>query len=474
MVKVSIKWGKQKFDDIELDLNEPPVVFKGQIYALTNVLPERQKIMVKGGMLKDDADWNKLGIKDGHVFMLMGSAEADIPKAPTEKTVFVEDLNTDEAAAMNQALYPAGLENLGNTCYMNATLQCMKAVPELGSALKGFRGGMQDSDTSNNVTVAMRDLFGLLSHSNQSIPPLSFLQVLRTAFPQFAQQANNGAYMQQDAEECWTQILLSLGQKLPNPDSNDKPSQQNSAITKIFGGDLESVLSNDENPDEPKVVKSDPFIKLSCHISKDTLFLLEGLKEGLTEHISKQSESLGREAKYTRTSKISRLPNYLTIQFVRFFWKSDTKMKAKIVKPVEFPLIMDAYELCNDTLKSTLQPNRKEFQEFEEKAIETAKKQKLGKQEEDKMQIDNKDDPLWDATNKPTGQYELFAVLTHKGRMADAGHYVAWVKESNDKWLKFDDDVVSQVNNEEIKKLSGKGGGDWHMAYLVVYRPRTK
>jgi hypothetical protein len=35
-----------------------------------------------------------------------------------------------------------------------------------------------------------------------------------------------------------------------------------------------------------------------------------------------------------------------------------------------------------------------------------------------------------------------------------------------DKWLKYDDDKVSFVNDEEIKKLSGKGGGDWHMAYL--------
>jgi uncharacterized UBP type Zn finger protein len=26
--------------------------------------------------------------------------------------------------------------------------------------------------------------------------------------------------------------------------------------------------------------------------------------------------------------------------------------------------------------------------------------------------------------------YELFAVVTHKGRDADGGHYVAWVRES--------------------------------------------
>ena len=36
---------------------------------------------------------------------------------------------------------------------------------------------------------------------------------LRGKYPQFAQQ-RNGFYMQQDAEECWTQLLYSLRERL--------------------------------------------------------------------------------------------------------------------------------------------------------------------------------------------------------------------------------------------------------------------
>jgi len=76
-----------------------------------------------------------------------------------------------------------------------------------------------------------------------------------------------------------------------------------------------------------------------------------------------------------------------------------------------------------------------------------------------------------------SGWYELNGAVTHKGRSADGGHYVGWVRENidatpgspaADKWLKFDDDVVSPANSQEILDLCG--GGDWHMAYILFYR----
>ena len=60
-----------------------------------------------------------------------------------------------------------------------------------------------------------------------------------------------------------------------------------------------------------------------------------------------------------------------------------------------------------------------------------------------------------------TGCYELMGVVTHKGRSADSGHYIGWVRQSpgSDFWWKYDDDIVSEVGTAEILNL--KGGGDW-------------
>lgn len=66
------------------------------------------------------------------------------------------------------------------------------------------------------------------------------------------------------------------------------------------------------------------------------------------------------------------------------------------------------------------------------------------------------------------GKYELTGVLTHKGRSADSGHYVSWVKQHDGSWVLFDDDELIMKKDEDVLALCG--GGDWHMAYLLLYR----
>ena len=138
-IKVSVKWNKQVFSDVEIDLSDDIPTFKAQIYALSNVPVEGQKILAKGKMLKDDQQWSAYpAIKEGVQLMLMGTAQGGELKDPSTKIKFVEDMTQEEKAAAMKAkgsIMSAGLENLGNTCYMNSVVQMFKRVPELNKAL---------------------------------------------------------------------------------------------------------------------------------------------------------------------------------------------------------------------------------------------------------------------------------------------------------------------------------------------------
>ncbi len=105
-MKVEVKWQKEVFKEVEVDLDQPPSVFKMQLFSLTGVPPERQKVMgVKGGLLKDDADWRKLGLKEGQKLTMMGTAET-LPEAPKTQQTFMEDLPEEEQDTSGVASCP--------------------------------------------------------------------------------------------------------------------------------------------------------------------------------------------------------------------------------------------------------------------------------------------------------------------------------------------------------------------------------
>ena len=72
MLIVKVKWNKEIFE-VDVDPSEDPTIFKAQMYALTNVPVDSQKIMIKGKVLKDNDDLSKLGLKNAMMVMMMGS-----------------------------------------------------------------------------------------------------------------------------------------------------------------------------------------------------------------------------------------------------------------------------------------------------------------------------------------------------------------------------------------------------------------
>lgn len=63
----------------------------------------------------------------------------------------------------------AGLRNLGNTCYMNSTVQCLFRIPELRQSLQQLAPEMQSSGafhpSAKRLAEGAKDLFAVsLSH----------------------------------------------------------------------------------------------------------------------------------------------------------------------------------------------------------------------------------------------------------------------------------------------------------------------
>jgi ubiquitin carboxyl-terminal hydrolase 14 len=274
--------------------------------------------------------------------------------------------------------------------------------------------------------------------------------------------------------------------------------------------------------DEAPVVTTDLARKLVCSIQggsdaravTNVSHVAEGIALSLEEgSIEKHSAVLGRNALWKRTQRLARLPPILTVQFGRFYWKAtpDSQdhpngVKCKVMKPVAFSSTMDVYEFCSVAVQKVLKVHRDAAIKAEEERLFAKDKAKEAADGDAEMKEATEEDPDLQAAlalsmqteevvveaQPPVGPglpqdfqglYELFAVVTHKGRDADGGHYMSWVKadtapgekiadtdETNDDWYVFDDDEVSPCKTEDVLKL--KGGGDWHMSYLNFYRAK--
>jgi ubiquitin carboxyl-terminal hydrolase 14 len=200
----------------------------------------------------------------------------------------------------------------------------------------------------------------------------------------------------------------------------------------------------------------------------------------------------------------------LQCHFVRFYWKREINKKAKIMRKVTFPFELDASEYCTDELRAKLIPVRDRLRDLRKDAEDRERARKRlkrsaaspddvaggnagmggfgsaqskaaeAKEEAEKtaaaikVAADDANAPNWEQELKnkldpglaaddgcnPSGLYELMGVITHQGASADSGHYCSYVKKEGGDgktWYFFNDDKVSEVEQDKIESLAGGG-----------------
>lgn len=451
--------------------------FKHKIQDLTQIPVARQKILVKGGKLGDDSVVALLNLNLKTPIMVLGSPDKDLPVKVAVKNVFLEDLNENQLVKVSTE--PSGLVNLGNTCYLNSSLQALYYNKDIAERVEKY----SSSGNLNIMITTLKGIFSAMNKKQENVNPTLFLMQFRNNFPQFAEQ-ERGFYKQQDAEEAYSQLLTVLGSTLN--------------IDDFLRIEFKSVTKCLALPEEQAKTEIESSSKLNCHIDIKTNFLRDGILNGLKDSIEKFNDTLQSNTEYEVSKTITRLPKYLTVHFMRFFWRRDTQKKSKILRKVQFPFELDVAEMLDESIKQEKIAVRDQLNKIEKDNGELIRDFKKAKkdtelspqqqQEEDELKLasikskfaDDFADILPESismdttTENPSSVYELSAVVTHQGSSADSGHYQSFIKDENDldgdRWWKFNDSKVSTVTREKIEMLAG--GGESDSALILIYKAK--
>lgn len=354
-----------------------------------------------------------------------------------------------------------GIRNMGNTCYINSVMHCLRYNSDLKSYLLSKKFEKEFKDKCNkrlksleneyerklaqlkeandeegekilkkqflhfqrNMKFPLVESFSNILKKTQDIAPKTIIRP-ESFIGKFDRNFSEVATNPQDAHESLIFILdnfhtaISKNVKIKKISGISDESSENwkkfyekdfSEIIKIFFGQYEiNVKCNKCKTISKSFV---PFNHLSVELTSN---LVKSLDIALSEEdVEKRCDtcSLEENVEMTKQYSVSMFPNHLIIQIKRFGYGD--RGLIKIEGKIEIPELIDLSKYY--------------------------------------------------AYKDRYGMYKLYGGIIHKGSPT-FGHYVAYCKGEDDFWVEYDDETVrTPINKETLKMLKER-------SYVLFYK----
>jgi ubiquitin carboxyl-terminal hydrolase 36/42 len=330
---------------------------------------------------------------------------------------------------------PPGLSNLGNTCYLNATLQCLLSVHEFVEEVKRL-GSMvyaqQDDVSSRDTFSVICSFYHLVQNRDNVLDPrhpnrrsMVDTRDIQSSLEKHCPSVFAGGN-QQDAHECFVRILEALESESKSLDSHYKCPFAFS----VHVGMMCCACGHETS------MKEESNVNIGLDMPERDENLLDNLITDYfaDEIVEKNCESCGKkDVKHSLRRSLLTLPQCLVLHAKRF--------------------VFNPCSLRNPAIPVFIK-NRSSIKSFT-----VIQQSSLHMQSEAKN--DQNDKPC-DKQGEKT--MTLSCMIHHSGSRIESGHYIADIRVDADRWFRCNDSIVQSIASPE----DGQGS---HDCYMMFYRP---